>query len=225
MIITSVLEAVCPRASAIIRNQAVLSGIRIFANAPTASLKELLWASFKSDEAAPRWLRCVPEHPPPHALEPFLSTKPECVLDSHFSDGCSNRLWHILLCKEPASFGQRRQVHLTVARCDDDVDWRPSIADRGRKHQSVHASRHVDVRKDEADVWRFIQDEDGFACIACFMHLETTSSSMMSIRTSGSSSTTVKSSEPVATPQLSTRSFSCCVNSSHVRFAALRRRT
>ncbi len=56
---------------------------------------------------------------------------------------------------------------------DDDLDRRPPVPYGCRQFQSVHAAGHIDVRKQQPDVWNVFQDGNCFVGVGRLMYIET----------------------------------------------------
>src|SRR5580704_12642092 len=70
----------------------------------------------------------------------------------------------------------RRQIGWSqpkLARSDEDLYRRPSIAHLVSQLQSVHASGHVDIREQHGDIRTSLQQGNGFVGITSFQRYET----------------------------------------------------
>lgn len=47
---------------------------------------------------------------------------------------------------------QLRRQRARSSRCDEDADGRPSVSDHGRKRQTIHRSRHLDIGENQHDI-------------------------------------------------------------------------
>jgi hypothetical protein len=78
--------------------------------------------------------------------------------------------WLIRLAKKKATHRHVLVANPHQARRKHKLNWWPTVTDGVRKSQSVHASRHIDVGKDDPDVLLTLEDCNGLVCSAGFEH-------------------------------------------------------
>ena len=59
-----------------------------------------------------------------------------------------------------------------MSRGQDDLHRRPTVTNAGGELHAVHASRHIDVGKDDPNILATLQNADRFVGVGCFNRLE-----------------------------------------------------
>ena len=81
---------------------------------------------------------------------------------NQFSKGIHDLSRAVGLWQKTAALRQIAGIDFDVARSGHDFDRRPAVPNRGRKLETIHAARHLEVGEDDGDVGASFENSNGF---------------------------------------------------------------